>query len=421
MKLSLPAAMSRLPVGRLLPDSLVRKAIEVLPRAVSPLGWGVLGLAAVCWVGASTLGWAEAGAAAMSLAALFGLCVLRTLGRTRLRVELELTPSRLLAGGTATGQLTITNLAPRRLLPIAFELPIGAGGTRFALPPLPAGGSHEELFMVPGRRRGVIPVGPATSVRGDPFGLLRRTVPWAGVRELLVHPLTVPLEPLGAGILRDLEGQSTNEVSMSDLAFHTLRDYAPGDDRRYIHWRSSAKVGAGTPGGRFLVRQFLDTRRSHLTVVLDTEMERYPDSEDFETACSAAGSILIRSVRDEQDTSVVAGGYAVGAGSGRQLLDVLARISLGSTGLDALAQRAVRTAPDTSLLVLISGARTAFTALRRAAAFFPAHTRKVAIVVDGEQPTGLQAAGSLTVLTLPRLADLPALLEPSGITRSARS
>ena len=104
-------------------------------------------------------------------------------------------------------------------------------------------------------------------MRGDPLGLVRRTVRWTDVTELFVHPRTVSLESLGAGLLRDLEGETTQDLSMSDLAFHALREYQPGDDRRYIHWRSSAKAG------RLLVRQFLDTRRSHLSVVVDTDPE----------------------------------------------------------------------------------------------------------------------------------------------------
>ena len=114
----------------------------------------------------------------------------------------------------------------------------------------------------------------ATTVHGDPLGLVRRTVAWTERTELFVHPLTVSLESLGAGLLRDLEGTVTPDLSMSDLAFHALREYQPGDDRRYIHWRSSAKHD------RLLVRQFLDTRRSHLAVVVDTSPEVYARDVD---------------------------------------------------------------------------------------------------------------------------------------------
>ena len=116
---------------------------------------------------------------------------------------------------------------------------------------------------------------------------------------------------------------------MSDLAFHALREYQPGDDRRYIHWRSSAKAG------RLLVRQFLDTRRSHVTVLVDTDPRSYtggedildewtgehteplvaahsaPEIPDLETAISVGASIVLRVMRDEQDTTIVCGSHDI--------------------------------------------------------------------------------------------------------------
>ena len=144
--------------------------------------------------------------------------------------------------------------------PIRLELRVGAAVARFNLPSLASGRQHDELFVIPTSRRAVVEVGPARTVRGDPLGLLRREVAWTGVTELFVHPRIVGLDPLGSGLLRDLEGQSSNDISMSDLAFHTLRDYAAGDDRRYIHWRTSARTG------QLMVRQFVDTRRIHATI-----------------------------------------------------------------------------------------------------------------------------------------------------------
>ena len=73
-----------------------------------------------------------------------------------------------------------------------------------------------------------IVVGPVRSVRGDPFGLARRSVRWTRPVELFVHPLLVSLAGASSGLLRDLEGQATRDLSDSDLSFHALRDYVAG-------------------------------------------------------------------------------------------------------------------------------------------------------------------------------------------------
>ena len=132
-------------------------------------------------------------------------------------------------------------------------------------------------------------------MRTDPLGLLRRDAVEQVAVELFVHPKIIGLDSLSPGLQRDLEGQATRDLSTSDLAFHTLRDYVTGDDWRHVHWRSTAKAG------RLLVRQFQDTRRSQLTVVVDGATASYRTEDEFELAMSVAGSICVRAVKDQQD------------------------------------------------------------------------------------------------------------------------
>jgi hypothetical protein len=274
---------------------------------------------------------------------------------------------------------------------------------------------QEEIFSLATTRRGVVPVGPATTVRGDPFGLVRRTVPWSEVVELVVHPITVGIESLGAGVLRDLEGQTTNETSTSDLAFHTLREYAPGDDRRYIHWRSSARASALSGETTLLVRQFLDTRRSHLTAIVDGQASSYLDEIDFETAISAAASVVRRAFTDDVDTTVLAAQCSLYSGNLPLALDTFSRAEFGTdVGLTTLAARAAQLAPDTTVALLVTGAQPAFTELQHAAMYFPPEVSVVAVRVDPTKPAGITGLQRLVVLSLPQLSGLRSLLVGSG-------
>jgi uncharacterized protein (DUF58 family) len=374
-------------------------------RWVSPLGWSVLVLGVLCWVVGAVADWDEwamIGAAALVLVL---ACVLLAVGRTRVRIDTEVDPRRVTVGEPATGRVRVTNDSRRGMLPLLVELPVGVTAARFTLPPLGSGKAHEELFVVPTERRGVIPVGPASTVQGDPLGLVRRTLRWTDVTELFVHPRTISIESLGAGLLRDLEGETTQEMSMSDLAFHALREYQPGDDRRYIHWRSSAKAG------RLLVRQFLDTRRSHLTVVLDPHPASYTGGEDdAETAISVAASLVKRAHLDEQDFTVVSRGASASRTSASLALDQLARVELGRADLYALAGEALALAPDTSMAFLVTGSGTRFIEAQRALGRFEQEVLKVVLTIDRRERVGVKNVAGLVLMNLHDLADLRAVL-----------
>ncbi len=388
---------------------------QAIMAPVTPLGWTVLLAAACAWLVGSTLGWVEAMYVSTACLLMFALSTLLTLGRTLLKVVLDVEPRRVVVGDAAAGRVQVTNISRTPLLPIALELPIGVSEARFSLPPLAAGKSHDEVFIIPTTHRGVIAVGPATTVRGDPFGLLARAVQWTGTTEVFVHPVTVPLESLGSGLLRDLEGQTTNDISMSDLAFHTLRDYAPGDDRRYIHWRSSAKVAASQPGGKFLVRQFLDTRRSHLAVVVDTNLASYADADDFETAISVGASVAARTIRDEMDTTLVIGRNVAHKAALHLALDTFARAQTDDTSLVTGAAKAVRIAPETSVTLIVTGSAPPFGDLQRAAAQYGPEVNVVVIRVNAQTSPGISGTGRFKVLNLTRLKDLPTLLRGANL------
>jgi uncharacterized protein (DUF58 family) len=303
--------------------------------------------------------------------------------------------------------LVVRNPGDTRTGGLLLDLPVGASTQRYDLPGLPAGTTHEEAFTIRTHRRGVIPVGPPVTRRGDPFGLLSRDVRWAQVREVLVRPPMVPLESLGGGLLRDLEGVSTESVSQADLAFHALREYVPGDDLRHVHWRSSAKLSGSTGASSLLVRQYLDTRRSHATLVVDDARASWREEDDFETAMEVVASVVVRALLDEFQTTVVCGEHA---GQGQRALDTVCRAALGGHGLLAAARAAAHTAPDTSLVFLVGGTSTDLATLRRAAACFEPEVRRLAIRIGPGERSTVTAIDGLTVLHLAARDDLGPLL-----------
>jgi uncharacterized protein (DUF58 family) len=373
-------------------------------NSISPFAWLVFGAAIACWVLGWQFGWTELMLGAAACLVLLVLSTVFLIGRAQLAVSIALDPQRVVVGNPAAGQIAVRNVSDQRLLPIRLELPVGAAVATFDLPSLGGGAETDTLFVVPTNKRAVIPVGPATSVRGDPLGLLRRAVPWTGVVELFVHPKIVSLDNLGSGFLRDLEGQTTQDISMSDLAFHTLRDYVPGDDRRYVHWRSTARTG------KLLVRQFTDTRRSHISVIIDAQRRAYLDEDDFELAISVGGSIAVRAIRDDQDTALLVGAHGALDATAQHALDTLSRAGLSGEDLNVLAAKAFRSVPQTSIAFMVTGPSVSYVDLRRAAGNFPLETRVIALQVRSDAKAGVRSSGGLTVAELSALKELPAIL-----------
>lgn len=379
-------------------------------RFVTPVGRAALLVAAGAWLLGLRLGWQELFLAAACCVIALLLAIGFVIGRPTLEVGIDLQPARVSVGTPSAGRLVVRNQARARLRPLSVELPVGAGLATFRIPSLAKDTSHDELFIVPTERRAVVVVGPPTAVRTDPLGLFRRDAVEQKVTELFVHPRIILLDSLGAGLQRDLEGQVTPDLSTSDLAFHALRDYVVGDDRRYVHWRSTAKTG------KLLVRQFQDTRRSRLTLIVDGAAASYRDDDEFELAMSVAGSIGVRAARDQQEVSLFAASHATSDASSRRMLDTLARGQLADQGQDlaALAARASRLATDTSVLMLITGSVISFAALKAAAVFFGPDVRVIAIRVEPGAPPGISRSGEVTVLALRILGDLPRLLSSGG-------
>ncbi|CUR61125.1 conserved hypothetical protein [metagenome] len=381
-------------------------ALEV----IKPIGWLVLGLGLGAAMLATFTAWRELAVLGTACLLLLVLAVPFLLGRTSVSVDLRLQPERVAAGESVAAGVVVVNRAASRLVPTTLEVPVGSAVHRYGISSLAPAATHEESFTIRTERRGVIAVGPAMTRRGDPVGLFSRDMVWTPVREVLVRPHLIPMESLGAGLLRDLEGVSTDAVSQSDLAFHALREYVPGDDLRHIHWRSSAKVMASTGESALLVRQYLDTRRSHATIVVDDRPSAWADPEDFETAMAVAASIAVRAVLDEFDVSFVCGRHASTGSDGHLALDAVCRAELGDRGLVESGRQASSLAPDTSLAFFVGGSGTEFTDLLRSAAAFPPEVRRFGIVVDPAGNSRVTETGGLPVLHLAAKEDLGGLM-----------
>ncbi|MCC3280225.1 DUF58 domain-containing protein [Arthrobacter sp. zg-Y40] len=374
--------------------------------AVSPLGWLALGFTAMFWLLGAVFNWQEALVAAVGSAVLLVLGTAFVVGRLSYNVELDLVRTRVAVGDAAVGSLSITSTAARALLPVTFELPVGNATAAFDLPRMRPGQTHEELFSIPTRRRAVIVVGPVESVRQDPLRLMGRRVTWADPVDLYVHPRTVSLSGSTTGFIRDLEGEPTTDLSSSDVAFHALRAYVPGDDRRHIHWKTTARTGT------LMVRQFEETRRSHVAVALSLNTAEYSSEDDLELAVSVAGSLGLQAFREQLALSVLSQDGPIRCTAPGTMLDGLteAQGQARASGIVDLARTTADAVPNASVVFLVTGTEPNGAALRSASTKVPPGIRCIALRCGAGLEPALAAIGDLAVLDVGNLDGLPAVL-----------
>jgi uncharacterized protein (DUF58 family) len=409
-------------VGTVLRAAIARLSSRIA-AVVTPLGWVMLAVIPLCLAAGYLLGWTELVVVAWAGMMLALIAVLYLVGRSPFHVTLDLAHRRVVVGEPARGVVTVDNPSSRRTFGVKVEIPVGRGLAELAMPSLRKGAQFTQDFAIPTLRRGVIMVGPVRTVRADPIGLVRRELLWTDTVDLVVHPRTIGVPSTSTGLIRDLEGAPTRDLTSSDVAFHALREYQTGDERRYIHWKSTAKTGV------YMVRQFEETRRSHLVVALSLSTSDYDTEEQFELAVSAAGSLGVRAIRDGRTVSVVASSLtpefakrknfalrSLATHLPSRLLDDLAVVD---TAPNALRIRDVaRVAADEvigiSVAFLVCGSTPTTAELRAASSSFPLDVACVAIVCDPDAVPGFRRVAGLSVLTIGYLDDLRVALARSA-------
>jgi hypothetical protein len=388
-------------------------------RTVRPAGVLVV-LAATVGLGLGIVfGWVEwmvAGAAALVLVA---ASVPFLFGARSYDVGLSLTHERIVAGDGVTGEIVVRNDGHRTALPGRLDIPVGAGLIEFGVPLLRPGHTVAQPLDIPGLRRGIITVGPATTVRSDPIGLLRREHAFEDAHEVFVHPRTTSLPSTSAGLIRDLEGSPTRRLVDADMSFHAIREYAPGDSRRQIHWKSTAKTG------RLMVRQYEESRRSRMAVVLAVAEQEYADADEFELAVGCAASLGLRAVRDARDVEIVIGSEIprvvrarlrairrIPAGAPRPMLDGFSGVELLESTMPVaeVCRLTAESGDRLSIAFVVVGSRVTLTRLQQAALAFPPDTAVVAVLCDERAHPRMQPLSGITVLTVGTLDDLSGLL-----------
>lgn len=390
-----------------------------LRAIVTPAGWLVAAWAVFGITMGLGWGWSELLIGGLMGAVLLLVAVPFLIGRESYEVDFGLGTDAVVAGTEAHGEIVVRNHQARVALPGRIDVPVGHGLIDFQVPMLRRGHEHREKIVIPAARRGIVDVGPATTIRSDPLQLVQREFKWADVRTLYIHPATIAVPSTSMGFIRDLEGRATRTVTNEDISFHAVRNYARGDARRHIHWKSTAKTGD------LMVRQFDETRRSTISLVLDLDPDSYAAPLEFEMAVSAVGSLGVRAIRDGRDVQAVISGevpelvrasvrslHSLRVTTPRALLDDLAGVECSPNviRLETLTRMLVSASGGTSLAFLVTGSTATLSQIQSAALAFAQDVGVIAVVCDPESEPSVHAVGRARVLSLGVLDDLRQLM-----------
>ena len=153
---------------------------------------------------------------------------------------------------------------------------------------IPPGRSQRTSYRHTFTRRGLHTLDGFRIGTKFPFAFFRKSRDLASPAEILVYPAVHPVR-MPAPRARHI-GESPVARLGRRGEFFGLREYRGGDDRRAIHWRSTARAG------RLLVREFEEEAQRRATIVCDNALPADAGAEAeqaLERAISLAASLAI--------------------------------------------------------------------------------------------------------------------------------
>lgn len=310
--------------------------------------------------------------------------------RPRVEASRWIHPSVLVAGDTGQVDIQLRHSGRIGSIPFVLEDPVVRTMTddhvaRLPVAALRPGTTSSSGYRVPTTTRGVIALGPLRMVVGDALGIARSVSSLVGTDEIIVAPRTLAIDmpELGRGVL----GQALRECSrrLGPGDFHGLREYAPGDEPRSIHWRASAR------SDDLMVKEYTIEGLHQCTVVFDASPGAHASTVNFEHGVTAAASLVHGAMRAGLTTRfVTAGGIDLrGPDVVANTLRVLARIEPSEASLASFDGDMV---DGLVLLVVVTGSHHGATWRASQAISDPTITRVLVTTNDARGATRLAVA-----------------------------
>lgn len=150
-----------------------------------------------------------------------------------------------------------------RVEPYPSRLPTG---TTLVIPWVGAEQTRQSVYRCSLDFRGRYRFGPICITSSFPFGLMRSWCYQNNSKELIVHPKLGHLIGKWENLVRmDREGlaKTSSRAGVNEGEFYGLRHWQQGDSRRWIHWRTTARLN------ELAVRQFEQQQRLNMAILID--------------------------------------------------------------------------------------------------------------------------------------------------------
>jgi uncharacterized protein (DUF58 family) len=253
----------------------------------------------------------------------------------------------------------------------------------------------------------------------SPFGLLERRVAVGDAAQLTVYPMIGQLTRRWQTIHREASETRRgvrHDLSTQQQEYHGLRDYRPGDSPRWIHWRTSARLGQP------MVKEFEQQHEQDLAILIDPWMPRTkvtPEQREFvEETIKFAATVCFETCRHPGRRILL--GWT---GSTPGVRQGPASVKLLHEFLEQLAT--IRSSPEGGLSALLDVVPPATI---RESYLVVVTTRPINLMEEAERSTRLSATGLRGLLnrvllldaSKGELADLIQFSKSGGTAKSRR-